>query len=65
MGTKFLIADKTLSEYMAGKLSTAGISIETLQKVVVDKGVDGLDELLRTFTKEKIAVAIYSKLCSK
>ena len=46
IGYKSLIVDKTLSEYMAGKLSTAGISVETLQQVAANKGVDGLDALL-------------------
>ena len=45
-GYRFLIEDKTVSEYMANKLSSGGISVETLQTIANDKGVDGLDALL-------------------
>ena len=64
-GYKFLIEDKILSEYMASKLSSAGISVENLQHIAKEKGVDGLDVLLRTFTQKKLAQAIYLKIKDK
>ena len=60
---RFLIEDKTVSEYMANKLSSRGISVDTLHTIANDKGVDGLDVLLTPFTRKKIAASIYSKLC--
>ena len=59
---KFLIEDTTLSEYMASKLTKAGISVDNLQHIANEKGVDGLDALLRSFTQKKLAQAIYLKL---
>ena len=40
---------------MANKLSSGGISVETLPTIVNNKGVDGLDALLTPFTRKKIA----------
>ena len=48
---------------MAKKLSSGGISVETLQTIANEKGVDGLDALLRPLTRKKIAASIYSKFC--
>ena len=62
-GYIFLIEDKTVSDYMAKKLSSGGISVETLQTIANDKGVDRLDELLRPFTRKKIAASMYTELC--
>ena len=62
-GYRFLIEDKTVSEYMANKPSSGGISVKTLWMIANDKGVDGLDALLTSFTRENIAASIYSKLC--
>ena len=44
----YLLWIKLLSKFLAGMLSTAveTLSIETLQPVAIDKGVDGLDALL-------------------
>ena len=42
-GYKFLIDDKAISEYMAAKLSSGGISVKTLQQVANGKGVNGLN----------------------
>ena len=62
-GYRFLIEDKTVSEYMANKLFSGGISDETLWTIANDKGVDKLDALLTSFTRKKIPTSIYSKLC--
>ena len=62
-GYRFLIEVKTVSEYMANNLSSGGISIETLQTIANNEGVDGFDVLLTSFTRKKIAAFIYSKLC--
>ena len=42
--------------------SSGGISVETLQQVANDKGVDGLNALLPSFTCKKIATVLYPKL---
>ena len=51
-----------VSEYMANKLSSGGISAETLWTIANDKGANRLDALLTPFTKKKIPASIYSKL---
>ena len=62
---KFLTEDKTLSDYMASKLASAGISVEYLQHIANEKSVDGLNSLLRPFCQKKIAESIYLKILKK
>ena len=50
---------------MATKLSPAGVSIYHLRQVTKDKGIDGLNTLLKTFMKKHVSCTenLHEKTC--
>ena len=49
---------------MATKLSCAGVSIEHLKQITKEKGIDGLNTLLKNYMKKHVSYTLYLKLAN-